>query len=84
MHLSYFFSWFCCPLYTESGLAVVLEASWDLFTHQLPHSFGFGVYGTNTKFISVMSISWEEGGTETALATGAADETDVCNLVSGL
>ena len=44
----------CCPLYTKFGLAAVLEVSWDLFTHQIPHSFGFEVYGTNTMLLTVL------------------------------
>ena len=52
----------------------VLDANWKSFTCQLSHPFGFGVYGTNTMFLTALCVlAWEEGGTETVFVTGAVD-----------
>ena len=63
--------------------AAVLDVSWESFTHQLPHSFGFGVYGTSTMLLIALCISaGEEGGTGTVFVTGAVDGIgDACDLL---
>ena len=50
--------------------------NWGSFTCQLPHSFVFGVYGTNTMFLTVFHVSTGEGdGTGTVFVTGTVDGT---------
>ena len=70
----------------EFELTAVLDANWEFFTCQLPHSSGFGVYGTSTMFLTALCVSAEEeGGTGTAFVTGAIDGLGGgCDLLSGL
>ena len=74
IYLSFFFFFFFWLLSgTEFEFPAALAVNWEPFTHQHPHLFGFGVYGTNTMFLPALCIPAGEEGGAGSVVTGAAD-----------